>query len=179
MAGLIRVLVVDDSAFVRKVVKQMLGRSPFIEVVGSARDGQEALEMVAALEPDVVTLDLVMPRMDGIEFLRRQMPLRPVPVVICSISQQSGEAALQALELGAVEFVQKPTALATDRVYEIGDELIAKVKAAADVSFGAVDAPREPTLWGGRRRAPAPRGHERPTSSSSESRPADRRPYGR
>ena len=94
--------------------------------------------MVAALEPDVVTLDLVMPRMDGIEFLRRQMPLRPVPVVICSISQQSGEAALQALELGAVEFVQKPTALATDRVYEIAEELIAKVKAAAAVKLDSV-----------------------------------------
>lgn len=134
MAGLIRVLVVDDSAFVRKVVKQMLGRSPFIEVVGAARDGNEALEMIAELNPDVVTLDLVMPRMDGIEFLRQQMAIRPVPVVICSISQQSGAVALQALELGAVDFVQKPTALATDRVYEIAEELIAKVKAAASIS---------------------------------------------
>jgi two-component system chemotaxis response regulator CheB len=135
MARLIRVLVVDDSAFVRKTVTQMLSRSPFIEVVGSARDGAEALEMCERLRPDVVTLDLVMPGVDGLEFLRRQMAVRPVPVVICSISHESGAAALEAFELGAVEFVQKPTALATDRVFEIADELIAKVKAAAAVSM--------------------------------------------
>ena len=131
MSSLIRVLVVDDSAFVRKVVTQMLSRSPFIDVVGTARDGSEALEMAARLDPDVVTLDLVMPGVDGLEFLRRQMAIRRLPVVICSISHESGAAALEAFELGAVEFVQKPTALATDRVYEIADELVAKVKTAA------------------------------------------------
>jgi two-component system chemotaxis response regulator CheB len=131
MSSLIRVLVVDDSAFVRKVVSQMLSRSPFIDVVGTARDGNEALEMTARLDPDVVTLDLVMPGVDGLEYLRRQMAIRRIPVVICSISHESGAAALEAFELGAVEFVQKPTALATDRVYEIADELVAKVKAAA------------------------------------------------
>jgi len=133
MSDIIRVLVVDDSAFVRKVVTQMLGRSPFIEVVGAAHDGQEALEMVERLEPDVVTLDLVMPGMDGLEFLRRQMAIRPLPVVMCSISHESGAPALEAFELGAVEFVQKPTALATDRVFDIAEELVAKVKAAATV----------------------------------------------
>lgn len=137
MAGVIRVLVVDDSAFVRKVVTQMLTRSPFVEVVGAARDGAEALEMCARLSPDVVTLDLVMPNVDGLEFLRRQMAVRPIPVVICSISHESGAAALEAFELGAVEFVQKPTALATDRVFEISDELVAKVKAAATVNMPA------------------------------------------
>jgi len=131
MSSLIRVLVVDDSAFVRKVVTQMLSRSPFIDVVGTARDGDEALEMAARLDPDVVTLDLVMPGVDGLEFLRRQMAVRRVPVVVCSISHESGAAALEAFELGAVEFIQKPTALATDRVYEIADELVAKVKTAA------------------------------------------------
>jgi two-component system chemotaxis response regulator CheB len=131
MAGLIRVLVVDDSAFVRKVVTQMLLRSPFVEVVGVARDGAEALELCERLAPDVITLDLVMPNVDGLEFLRRQMAIRPTPVIICSISHESGAAALEAFELGAVEFVQKPTALATDRVFEIADELLAKVKAAA------------------------------------------------
>jgi two-component system chemotaxis response regulator CheB len=131
MSSLIRVLVVDDSAFVRKVVTQMLSRSPFIDVVGTARDGAEALEMTERLNPDVVTLDLVMPGVDGLEFLRRQMPVRRIPVVICSISHESGAAALEAFELGAVEFVQKPTALATDRVYEIADELVTKVKTAA------------------------------------------------
>jgi two-component system chemotaxis response regulator CheB len=130
-SGLIRVLVVDDSAFVRKVVAQMLSRSPFIDVIGTARDGTEALEMVERLQPDVVTLDLVMSGMDGLEFLRRQMAIRPIPVVVCSISHESGAAALEALDLGAVEFIQKPTALATDRVFEIADELVAKVKAAS------------------------------------------------
>jgi two-component system chemotaxis response regulator CheB len=131
MSSLIRVLVVDDSAFVRKVVTQMLSRSPFIDIVGTARDGSEALEMAARLDPDVITLDLVMPGIDGLEFLRRQMAIRRLPVVVCSISHESGAAALEAFELGAVEFVQKPTALATDRVYEIADELVAKVKVAA------------------------------------------------
>ena len=138
MPGLIRVLVVDDSAFVRKVVTQMLSRSPFVEVVGVARDGAEALELCARLAPDVITLDLVMPNVDGLEFLRRQMAIRPIPVIICSISHESGASALEAFELGAVEFVQKPTALATDRVFEIADELLAKVKAAAS----AVMVPR-------------------------------------
>ena len=130
-SAVLRVLVVDDSAFVRKVVSQMLTRSPFLEVVGTARDGEEALEMIERLSPDVVTLDLVMPRMDGLEFLRRQMAKRPIPVVVCSISHESGAAAIEAFELGAVEFVQKPTALATDRVFEIAAELVAKVKSAA------------------------------------------------
>jgi two-component system chemotaxis response regulator CheB len=130
-SAILRVLVVDDSAFVRKVVSQMLTRSPFLEVVGTARDGEEALEMTERLSPDVVTLDLMMPRMDGLEYLRQQMAKRPIPVVVCSISHESGAAAVEALELGAVEFVQKPTALATDRVYEIAAELVAKVKAAA------------------------------------------------
>jgi len=135
MKDIIRVLVVDDSAFVRKVVTQMLSRSPFIEVVGIARDGDDALAKVEELNPDVITLDLMMPGLDGIGFLRAQMAKRPIPVVICSIADQSGESALEALDAGAVEFIQKPTALATDKVYEIADELIAKVKMAARVSM--------------------------------------------
>jgi two-component system chemotaxis response regulator CheB len=141
VTGLIRALVVDDSAFVRKVVTQMLSRSPFIDVVGAAHDGAEALEMVERLRPDVVTLDLVMPVMDGLEFLRRQMAIRPIPVVVCSISHESGAAALEAFELGAVEFIQKPTALATDRVFDIADELVAKVKAAAAVRLASAPQP--------------------------------------
>ena len=144
MTGLIRVLVIDDSAFVRKVVTQMLSRSPFIDVVGAAHDGAEALEMVERLRPDVVTLDLVMPVMDGLEFLRRQMAIRPIPVVVCSISHESGAAALEAFELGAVEFIQKPTALATDRVFEIADELVSKVKAAAAVHLARVSPSEKP-----------------------------------
>ena len=154
MAGLIRVLVVDDSAFVRKVVTQMLSRSPFIDVVGTARDGTEALEMCARLAPDVVTLDLVMPGMDGLEFLRRQMAIRPVPVVVCSISHESGAAALEAFDLGAVEFVQKPTALATDKVFEIAEELLTKVKTAATVVMAPLRPSPAASLDGERGRTP-------------------------
>jgi two-component system chemotaxis response regulator CheB len=133
MDGVLRVLVVDDSAYVRKVVKQMLSRSPFIEVVGTARDGQEALEMAEQLKPDVVTCDLIMPVMDGVAFVREQMQRRPVPIVIVSIANEGSEMALTALDAGAVDFVQKPTALATEKIFEVSDELIEKVKAAASV----------------------------------------------
>ena len=137
----IRVLVVDDSAFVRKVVTEMLNRSDAVEVVGFARDGEEALELVERLQPDVITLDLVMPRMNGVEFLRAQNRRRRIPVVVCSIAHQSGEMALEAFEAGAFEFVQKPTALATDRVYEIAAELVAKVRAAADAALAREASP--------------------------------------
>jgi two-component system, chemotaxis family, protein-glutamate methylesterase/glutaminase len=110
----------------------MLTRSPFIEVVGAAHDGEEALELVEQLRPDVVTLDLNMPRLDGLGFLRRQMARRPVPVVLLSVASESGELVLQALDAGAVDVVRKPTALASERVLEVADDLIAKVKAAAD-----------------------------------------------
>jgi two-component system, chemotaxis family, protein-glutamate methylesterase/glutaminase len=135
MDRIIRVLVVDDSAYVRKVVKQMLSRSPFIDVVGAARDGVEALEMVEELKPDVVTCDLIMPTMDGVTFIREQMARRPVAIVIMSIANEAGEEALTALDAGAIDFVQKPTALATEKILEISDELIEKVKAAASVPF--------------------------------------------
>jgi len=131
MTDIVRVLVVDDSAYVRKVVTQMLSRSPFIEVVGSARDGQEALERAADLDPDVITCDLNMPVMDGVAFVRAQMARRPVPIVIISIAAGSGEQVLSALDAGAVDFVQKPTALATERLMEMSEELVEKVKAAA------------------------------------------------
>jgi two-component system chemotaxis response regulator CheB len=144
MGQRIRVLVVDDSAFVRKVVSQMLARSPAIEVVGMARDGEEALELAEQRQPDVITLDLVMPRMNGVEFLRRQNARRRVPVVICSIAHESGEMALEALEAGAVDFVQKPTALATDRLFEIAEELIAKVRAAAGMDLGRAPVAPQP-----------------------------------
>src|SRR5215204_2629709 len=118
MNQVVRVLVVDDSAYVRKAVRQMLSRSPFIEVVGVARDGEEALELVEQLRPDVVTLDLTMPRSDGIDFLTKQMARRPVPVIVLSAASESGELVRRALDAGAVDVVQKPTALATDKVFE-------------------------------------------------------------
>ncbi len=150
-ASIVRVLVVDDSAYVRKMMTQMLTRSPFVDVVGTARDGAEALELASALRPDVITCDLNMPEMDGVAFVRQQMATRPVPIVIISVASPSGEQVLAALEAGAVDFLQKPTALATDRLLEVADELVAKVKAAAGAKLWrvlAVAAPRP-------RRAPA------------------------
>ena len=128
---IVRVLVVDDSAYVRKVVTQMLSRSPFVEVVGIARDGREALELAAELQPDVITCDLNMPEMDGVTFVHEQMSRQAVPIVIMSIANKAGDQVLAALDAGAIDFVQKPTALASDRLLDVADELLEKVKAAA------------------------------------------------
>jgi two-component system chemotaxis response regulator CheB len=140
LSDILRVLVIDDSAYVRKSVSSMLARSPFIEVVGIARDGAEGLELAAERNPDVITCDLNMPVMDGVAFVREQMARRPVPIVIVSIAAESGEQALAALDAGAVDFVQKPTALATEKLMDISDELVAKVKAAARAKAGAIAA---------------------------------------
>ena len=107
----IRVLVVDDSAFVRKVVTEMLNRSDAVEVVGFARDGEEALELVERLHPDVITLDLVMPRMNGVEFLRalRQRPLhRDTPVVIATSERDDSSLMQEVSQLGVAAIVKKP-----------------------------------------------------------------------
>src|SRR5215470_602581 len=133
MNELTRVLVVDDSAYIRKVVSQMLSRSPFLTVVGTARNGLEALEKVEELNPDVITCDLIMPEMDGVEFVRQQMKRRHVPIIIMSIASETAEMALTALEVGAIDFVQKPTALATEKILDVSDELVAKIKVAANI----------------------------------------------
>jgi two-component system chemotaxis response regulator CheB len=121
----------------------MLSRSPFLEVVGTARDGAEALDLIAETNPDVVTCDLNMPAMDGVEFVRAQMARKPIPILIISIASASGEQVLAALDAGAVDFIQKPTALATDRLLEIADELIEKVKVA---SRAPMQRPRAPQM---------------------------------
>jgi two-component system, chemotaxis family, protein-glutamate methylesterase/glutaminase len=131
MTTSVRVLVVDDSAFARKVVREVLARAPGIDVVGVARDGLEALEKIGELKPDVVTLDLLMPELDGLGVLRA-LPVDDAPrVVVVSISPAESEIAVEALASGAIEVVTKPTALATDRMYELSDELIGAVRAAA------------------------------------------------
>jgi two-component system chemotaxis response regulator CheB len=131
MNSTIRVLVVDDSAYIRKVIREMLSRNPMLEVVGTARDGEDALEQVERLQPDVVTCDLIMPGLDGVQFIQRQMSTRPLPIVIVSIAAESSERVLSGLDAGAIDFVQKPTALATDRVFDVAEDLVAKVTAAA------------------------------------------------
>jgi len=128
----IRVLIVDDSAFARKVLRDVLQAVPGIEVVGIARDGLDALSKIEDLDPDVVTLDLVMPNLDGLDTLRALgARARPRVVVVCMADSDS-EQALAALEAGAVDVVHKPTALATDRLYDLSQELIFKVRAAAE-----------------------------------------------
>lgn len=143
---LIRVLVVDDSAYIRKIIKQMLSRSPFIEVIGTARDGEEALEMIEELHPDVVTLDLIMPHMNGVEFLQRQMAKHPLPTIVVSIASEGGELVLAALDAGAVDFIHKPTALATEKMLEISEELIEKVKTAAHVPLNRLPVLQQCTI---------------------------------
>jgi two-component system chemotaxis response regulator CheB len=138
MEKLKRVLIVDDSAYIRKVLKQILNKSPYLEVVGTASNGKEALEIAEEVNPDVITTDLIMPEMDGVSFIREQMKRRPVPIVVVSIASESGELALKALEESAVSFVQKPTALATERVFEMSEELIHAVKGAANISIQAL-----------------------------------------
>jgi two-component system chemotaxis response regulator CheB len=134
---LIKTLIVDDSAFVRKVIREILSGSPYIEVVGTAKNGEEALGMVETLNPDVVTCDLNMPELDGVGFVKRQFSRRPLPIIILTASPQDTEQAIKALEAGAIDFIQKPTAQATDALRLVREELIDKVKSAANVSFPA------------------------------------------
>jgi two-component system, chemotaxis family, protein-glutamate methylesterase/glutaminase len=130
MAMPIRVLVVDDSAFARKVVREVLSRSPLIEVVGIARDGLDALEKAAELKPDVITVDLVMPNLDGLGLLQALPPGGP-SVVVVSVTDRDSDLAVAALQAGAFDVVHKPTALATEQLYELADELQKTVIAAA------------------------------------------------
>jgi two-component system chemotaxis response regulator CheB len=127
---LIRVLIVDDSAIVRKILTDSLSAEPDLEVVGSAPDPFVARDKILALHPDVLTLDIEMPRMDGITFLRKLMHFHPMPVVIISsLAQPSCLAAIQALELGAVEVLAKPAGPYS--VGELRQTLAAKIRAAA------------------------------------------------
>lgn len=129
--ALIRTLIVDDSAFVRKTVREMLLRSPYLEVVGLAKNGLEALELVAQVKPDVVICDLAMPVLDGLGFLRQQMERRPLPILILTASPLDTPRVMEALDSGAVDFVQKPSALANEQLLGIAEELLDKVKIAA------------------------------------------------
>ncbi|MHB8836688.1 MAG: protein-glutamate methylesterase/protein-glutamine glutaminase [Candidatus Methylomirabilia bacterium] len=128
----IRVLVVDDSALMRKLIPQLLGADPGIEVVGTAMDGIYALQKIAALSPDVVTLDVDMPRLNGIETLRAiRASQGPPVVVVSSLSQRDAELTFQALAVGAFDFVAKPHAAISTHIHEIGVDLVGKVRAAA------------------------------------------------
>ncbi|WP_372013514.1 protein-glutamate methylesterase/protein-glutamine glutaminase [Pseudoxanthomonas sp. 10H] len=128
----IKVLVVDDSAVVRQILTELLSGDPEIEVVGSAADPLLAREKIKRLNPDVLTLDVEMPRMDGLAFLENIMRLRPMPVLmVSSLTERGAEITLQALALGAVDFVTKPKLDVARGLGEYGAEIVAKVKAAA------------------------------------------------
>ena len=135
--GPIRVMVIDDSAYSRRTIIRMLETSPMVEVVGWARDGEEALRKALQLRPDLITLDLEMPRMDGFTFLRLLMAKRPTPVLV--VSGRSGDdTVFRALELGAVDFVAKPTLRAAPELATIQEELIRKVHATRQLRIEKV-----------------------------------------
>jgi len=133
----VRVLVVDDSAFARKIVRESLQTSDAIEVVGTARDGIDALEKIATLNPDVVTLDLVMPNLDGLGVLATLSPERRRRVVVVSMADGESDIGVAALASGAFDLVHKPSALAIASLQDIAEELIAKVLLAAAQPKGA------------------------------------------
>ena len=128
----IRVLTVDDSALMRQVLATLLARDPEIEVIGSAPDPFIAREKIKLLNPDVITLDVEMPKMDGLTFLEKLMRGHPMPVVMVSSLTEAGcQTTLRALELGAVDFITKPKIDLREGMEEVAQDLIAKVKAAA------------------------------------------------
>lgn len=145
----IKVLVVDDSSLVRQMISEMLKSDPNIEVVGTANDPYMARDKIKQLKPDVLTLDVEMPRMDGITFLGNLMRLHPMPVVmVSSLTEKGADVTLQALALGAVDFVSKPKVDVAHELAQYAEEITAKVKMAARANvkahdYGAVNAARE------------------------------------
>jgi two-component system chemotaxis response regulator CheB len=141
MSERIRVLVVDDSALMRKLIPTILERDPSIEVIGTAMDGAFALKKIEEFRPDVVTLDLEMPRMDGLEALRLIMRRAPMPVIVFSTHSKEGAySTFKALALGAIDFVAKPRDAATGHLNAIAVELIEKIKVAKRASGRKVSA---------------------------------------
>lgn len=134
-----KVLVVDDSAYMRKVLSGLLEGEPGIKVIDTARDGLDALEKIKLLKPDVVTLDIEMPKMDGLTALKRIMEETPTAVVmVSSLTQESSETTMKALSLGAVDFVPKPSGAISLDIYKVKEEMIHKVKTASKVSLQKV-----------------------------------------
>jgi two-component system chemotaxis response regulator CheB len=139
----IRVLVVDDSALVRQILSEVLSADPGIEVVGTASDAHAARERIKALNPDVLTLDVEMPKMDGITFLRNLMRLRPMPVVmVSSLTERGADVTFDALSCGAVDFLAKPKLDVAATLRDYGGELIEKVRAASRARVRAFDPSR-------------------------------------
>jgi len=145
-----RVLIIDDSALVRGLLTEIVNREPDLEAIGAAPDPLVAREMIRALNPDVLTLDIEMPKMDGLDFLERLMRLRPTPVVMVStLTERGAEATLRALELGAIDFVSKPRlGIAAGLLQQAADicekiRIASKARLHRQVRLGAPCAPRE------------------------------------
>ncbi len=137
----IRVLIVDDSALIRQLLTRLLNSAPDIEVVGTAADPYIARQKIKQFNPDVLTLDVEMPRMDGLAFLSNLMRLRPMPVVMISaLTERGAEITLQALEYGAVDFVSKPKLDIAETFHEYSDEIINKIRAAAHAKVRPLQA---------------------------------------
>jgi two-component system chemotaxis response regulator CheB len=140
----IKLLIVDDSALIRKMLTEIFLQSDAIEVVGTANDPMIARNKIKSLNPDVLTLDVEMPKMDGLTFLRNLMRLRPMPVVMISAATEKGaEITLKALELGAVDFVAKPKATNPALLQAYADEIIAKVIMAANATVTSLERPTD------------------------------------
>lgn len=127
-----RVVVVDDSALVRSILTEIINKQPDMECIGAAQDPLVAREMIRTLNPDVITLDVEMPRMDGLDFLSRLMRLRPMPVVMVStLTERGAEVTLKALELGAIDFVAKPKIGVADGIRQLAADITDKIRIAA------------------------------------------------
>ena len=127
----IKVVVVDDSALVRSLLAEIINRQPDMACIGTANDPLAAREMIRELNPDVITLDVEMPKMDGLEFLSRLMKLRPMPVLMVStLTERGAEITMRALEMGAVDFVAKPRIGVSSGLRELGDEIVDKLRIA-------------------------------------------------
>lgn len=130
----IKVLVVDDSAFIRKILTDILNSSKIIKVIGVAKNGEEAVKLIKLLKPDVVTMDIEMPILDGIGALKQIMQNHPVPVImLSSLTSDGADATLKTLDIGAVDFIQKPSSIFRINIDEFKKELIDKISAASKV----------------------------------------------
>jgi len=142
-----RVVVVDDSALVRSLLTEIINRQPDMECVGTATDPLVAREMIRNLNPDVITLDVEMPRMDGLDFLSRLMRLRPMPVVMVStLTERGAEVTLKALELGALDFVAKPKIGITDGLKQLAEDITEKIRAASKAHIRRMVVPTVTTV---------------------------------
>ena len=154
----IKVLVIDDSALMRALLTEIIGGAPDLEVVGAAPDPIAAREMIKSLHPDVLTLDVEMPKMDGLEFLGRLMKLRPMPVIMIStLTERGSEVTLRALELGAVDFLPKPRMENISLLQDYTEEIRDKIRAACGARLkSTVAATPRPVVSGARQEAPYP-----------------------